>query len=102
MKDYGSAQDAQNRWISLNLIHIIQLIAVSAKIKLICKIRKLVIEDNPELYKKYCESKGVKIILHTERSESKLAEMPLTWYKNQLENYRKPVWNFTNTLPANI
>ena len=60
-----------------------------AKMKPCCKIRKLVIEDNPELYKKYCKSKGVEIILQTERSESKLAEMPISWYKNQLENYRK-------------
>jgi hypothetical protein len=56
------------------------------------RIRASVIEDNLKLYSKYLKSIGVKIILDSqtaEKSENELEEFPLSWYQNQLENYRK-------------
>jgi hypothetical protein len=57
-----------------------------SKLKTLQKIRQAVIEANPELYQKYCRSKGVKIDLKPIATNK---TFPLNWYRNQLHNYAK-------------
>jgi hypothetical protein len=58
-----------------------------SRLKTYQKIRQNVIEANLELYKKYCESKGIKIIITPKLEEDK--PVPLSWYKKQIENLAK-------------
>lgn len=57
-----------------------------SKLRTLQKIKQAVIEANPELYQKYCESIGVKINL---KPKIKDKVVPLSWYKKQLDNYAK-------------
>ena len=57
-----------------------------SKMKVLQKIRQSAIKSNLKLYQKYCESKRVKVNLKPINSDK---EFPISWYKNQLDNYAK-------------
>ena len=58
-----------------------------SKLNSLQKLRQAVIEANPELYKKYCKSKGIEILDAPKLDQDR--PVPLSWYKKQVQNLAK-------------
>lgn len=50
------------------------------------KIRLNIIEANPELYREYCKSKGLKVIDTARQKIEDEGQVSLRWYRKQISN----------------
>lgn len=70
-----------------------------SKLKTLQKLRVCVIEENLQLYKEFCKSKGIKIIDNRKLDQDR--PVPLNWYKHQMNNTAK-LLDFDISRPSGV